>query len=381
MNHQHSFLQRTNRRGPPMKSAIILTLFLVFNASGALAQVDAKQSKDKASAGDFPSRADAKKNWDKDNPPPTKERGPDTSRTPGGGGGQLITGAALPNPKIDASDAAVDAAIGEIAPMSPAEIRRFADEIYRRNLEGAKNPGGPVEVNGVRLVNLSFAPGTKPEVIRLGLGMGVALHFIDRLGAPILVESFKIFSGVAEGSLPVKEAVRSAILNLEAKNITGSSNVIVRLEGVSNPIVLRIDIGKRRDDGKTIEIDSVVQVVVPVNTSAKLLPGERAEADSGLFKEEMQGFLAGIPPEGAVEVPVKKIGGVSAWLLGGKLYVKTSHTVFSPGFFRRQASADGTAVYEMPLTTFARLGVYGKEVEVLFDYPFIPNIQSTKGVR
>lgn len=142
---------------------------------------------------------------------------------------------------------------------------------------------------------------------------------------------------------------------------------MVRLAGVTNPVLILVRVG----DSK--EVDSAIQAVVPILTPVRnVLPGDRLEADGGTQTVEMQGFLMGIPPEGAQDVQVRQVGLTTAWMFRGNLYVRTPHTIFSPGWFKRQASVDGTAVYKLPYTSLVRMGVDGREVEAVFDLPYIP---------
>ena len=116
---------------------------------------------------------------------------------------------------------------------------------------------------------------------------------------------------------------------------------------------------------------------MPVLTAAKnVLPGDRLEADGGTQVGEMQGFLMGIPPEGAVDVKVSQVASTFAWMWRGHLYVRTPHTIFSPGWFKRQAAVDGTAVYKLPYTSLVRMGVDGREVNAVMELPYIPPVAS-----
>lgn len=327
--------------------------------------------------GNFPSREEAKKNWDKQDPPAKNggETGPDTSVSPNNTGGRTVSAKPLPSPKIDL----VSEAISETSPMNAEQLRQYKDEMLKRARELTTVPGGPYEINGTRMVSLNFSPGSRVETISVGLGMGASVQFLDRRGSPIPIDAVKGFSpafSVGVQDVETEKNTGSSSFYIEANSVTGVGNVIVRLVDIHNPIMLRVEVGK------SDRVDGVVQAIVPhLVQSNRALPGERVEADNGLFLVEMQAFLAGIPVDGAVEVNVKNAAGVSAWMWREKLYVRTLHTIFSPGYFRRQAAADGTAVYEMPLTSLARMGMNGKEVEVQFEYPFIPQIKSSKGAK
>lgn len=324
----------------------------------------------------FPSQQDAQKNWDKVNPPKPN------AAADGPAGGEIgpagmgsspgrVSGKALPDPKVSASKINYpQEALERISPMTPEEIRRFEYLMFERARAMSEAPGGPYTVRGNRIMPISFEPNAKPEIIDIAIGSGALVTFVDRAGNGLMVDGAKSFSYAFDVTVLETEEVKlngSSTVEILPKALVGRGNMMVRLEGVKNPILLQVRVG----DGKAV--DSVIQAVVPVLAPAKgVLPGDRLEADGGTEVGDMQGFLMGIPAEGAVDVKVSQVASTYAWMWKGHLYVKTPHTIFSPGFFRRQAAVDGTAVYKMPYTSLVRMGVDGREVEAIFDLPYIP---------
>jgi intracellular multiplication protein IcmK len=326
----------------------------------------AGSARDGSSGEGFPSRAQAKGNWDKLDPKTESQtaRGPSTQPDPPPK--NSLTAPSLPDPKIDPTQEALEA----VSPMSAEDIRKFGDEMYKRGREMAKIPGGPYEVKGIRVEKLSFEPGAKPKLLSVGLNKGVDVSFIDKTGAPMIIDYVKSFSDAFTAGVPetadAKKNGGSLTFEVEAKRIVGEGNVLVRLNGVSMPIAINVTVGH------TNEVDGIVQFIVPLALKSVVLPGDRAEASTGQNQVQMQGFLAGIPPDDAIEVKVKEVEGVHAWMWRNKLYLRTQYAVMSPGWFQRQAAGDGTAAYELPLTSLVRLGIEGRETEVALDYPFIP---------
>lgn len=382
-----------------MKTRVVLPLFfslfpsvlLAQNATapqGAVKAPAAKPASRSAVVENFPSREQAAANWQQAAPPQQESRlepggiaGPETnaSGTPTArvsasastagrakaGGGKVVA-PPLPEPKIDY----VKEAIERTVPMTPADIQKFKGEVYDRATVMANPPGGPYTLKGTRLVHMSFAPGAKAETVDVALNLGAVVMFMDRAGNPLVVDGAKGFSsGFSVGVLETDEVKTKGSSSIQIMPTTPVSfgNVMVTLAGVANPVILQVQVGKSK------AVDSLVQVVVPVlNPSTTVLPGDRLLADSGTKVGEMQGFLMGIPPEGAVDVRVRQVGSTNVWMWQDKLFVRTPYTIFSPGWFQRQAAADGTAVYEMPLTSVVRMGVDGREVEAIFDLPYIP---------
>ena len=260
--------------------------------------------------------------------------------------------------------------------MSPEEIRKFAASVDAAARAMAETPGGPYTVRGSRIMPISFEPNSKPGTVEVALNLGALLTFVDRSGTPLIVDGAKSFAkSFSVGVLATDEVKErgSSTVEVSAQAITGTGNMMVRLVGVPNPVLLQVRVGS-----STKTVDSVIQVVVPVLTAAKnVLPGDRLEADGGTQVGEMQGFLMGIPPEGAVDVKVSQVASTSAWMWRGHLYVRTPHTIFSPGWFNRQAAVDGTAVYKLPYTSLVRMGVDGREVNAVLELPYIPPVAST----
>lgn len=326
----------------------------------------------------FPSQQEAQANWQKANPPQESAtgNGPEgrAAQPAGRKGGGRVNGDELPNPKIDYQGEALE----RVSPMGPAEIRSFEAAMIERARAMSEVPGGPYTSKGYRIVRISFEPNAKPETVDVALNMGAVVTFVDRAGNPLIVDGVKSFSYAFEVSVMETDEIKakggSSSLEITPKSIAGRGTMMVRLSGVQTPLILQVRVG---DSGK--QVDSLVQAVVPVLSPSRVaLPGDRLQADTGLQVAEMQGFLMGIPPDGAVDVQVRQVSGTSVWLWKNHLYVRTAHTIFSPGWFQRQSAVDGTAVYEMPLTSVVRMGVDGREVEAVFDLPYIPAIVGVK---
>lgn len=354
-----------------------LPLFFGFLPSVLLAQnvTNAQAPHSAPAVENFPSRAAVQSSWEQSQPPSEPSavlRGPSTSMGSDPTSSTRVAGRSLPDPKIDYSKEAID----RVSPMTPEEIRRFEAALFERARAMAQTPGGPYTLKGNRVMRISFEPNARPETIDVAMNLGALVMFVDRNGNPLTIEGAKSFSFTFDvGMLQTEEAKTkgSATVEILPKALVGHGNMMIRLAGVVNPILLQVKIG----DSKLV--DSVVQVVVPVNTPSRdVLPGDRMAGDGGTLVGEMQGFLMGIAPEDAVDVPVRQVGSTSAWMWRNHLYVRTPHTIFSPGWFRRQGAVDGTAVYELPLTSVIRMGVEGREMDAIFELPYIP---PTLGVK
>jgi len=363
-------------------SACACSVVCAQNVQGAAAATPAASRA--AVVENFPTREAAQENWQRLDPPkrsatasgPSGDIGPSGAGPRAGaqGSGRRVVGGALPDPKLPAPDLA-DEAIDRVSPMSPREIREFGEAMAETARAMAETPGGPYTVRGSRIMQISFEPNSRPQTVDVALNHGALITFVDRSGTPLIVDGVKSFSYSFDIGMLATEEVKqrgSATVEVTAKAISGQGNMMVRLAGVPNPILLQVRVGSTSK-----MVDSVIQAVVPVLTAAKtVLPGDRLEADGGTQVGEMQGFLMGIPPEGAVEVKVNQVASTVAWMWRGHLYMRTPHTIFSPGWFSRQAAVDGTAVYKMPYTSLVRMGVDGREANAVLDLPYIPPVAS-----
>lgn len=334
----------------------------------------------------FPTRQEAKQNWDKLNPPNTNStaNGPGTGISPAGAGkanaapaeSRRISGGELPDPKLPNSKIDYPTeAVERVSPLDPSEIRKFEQLMYERARAMAETPGGPYTVKGSRIMPISFEPNSRPGTIDIAFNHGALVTFVDRSGSPLIVDGAKSFSYAFNvGVLATAEVNEqgSSTIDVSTKTISGSGNMMIRLVGVPNPVLLQVRVGN-----ESKSVDSVIQAVVPVLNPAKsVLPGDRLEADGGTQVGEMQSFLMGIPPEGAVDVKVSQVAATAAWMWRGHLYLRTPYTIFSPGWFSRQAAVDGTAVYKLPYTSLVRMGVDGREVNAVLELPYIPSVTS-----
>jgi intracellular multiplication protein IcmK len=323
----------------------------------------------------FPTRADAQSKWNEIDPPKGEgqtAQGPRTDIAPATGsssGSNRLAASALPDPKINYAKEAIN----QVSPMDSKEIKQFGNAMYDRSRAMSATPGpdGEYRVKDMRTERISLSPGAKLPVISVALNLGTVVSFVDRTGSPLIVDAVQAFSNVITvDSLATEDAMKtgSDYFTVKANKLTGQGNVMVKLLGVQSKIMILVEVGKSKD------VDGPVQLVIPVMADkGKFFPGDRMEADAGLIAPEMQAFLAGLPPEGAVEIKVTKVGAdTSAWMWKNRIFLRTPHTVFTPAWFRRQGSQDGTAVYELPLSPIIKLGVEGREMMVVLEFPYIP---------
>lgn len=314
----------------------------------------------------FPSTTEARQQWAADgdggrSPAPTPVR----TAAPAA---NSVTAAPLPNPKIDYVGQSLDS----IAPMTGAEIKRFQSSIYERSSAGSQVPGGPFKTQ-TRQIIVDTSPGVAPVTIHVAIGQGCAVTLIDRTGAPLLIDGIQAFSATFAAKVLATERAETEgtnIFTVEARQLTGGGNIIVQLIGQTSPISFNVEVGR------SPIVDSQLNLVLPFTSSKRTFSaGERIGAinDAQLPGDDVQSFLAGIPPEGAQDVTVKNRRDVMAWVYKSRLYLRTRLMPISPGYFSKFAATDGTAVYELPMVPVVTLTGDGREVEAELSFPVIPS--------
>lgn len=254
-------------------------------------------------------------------------RGPMPTPLPGG--------AMLAPAPINLREEAVD----RIAPLSPQEVLELRKELDARSA-AMQQPLAPVGKPVRRVVSLDLSPGAAPEVVRAAFGQGGVVTFMDAAGRPWPVLELENYNPTGLdvavlGSNGVSIGVKSPSTRI--------GNIAVRLEGLSSPVTFAVATGQ-------LEIDYSVEMQL-----ARFLPGAPApvgavEGLPTLAAPELMNFLLGTPPNGARQLAADN-SGVRAWQISPQVMViRTEALLASPRFSRRQSSANGMTVYELPLS-------------------------------
>lgn len=383
MRNPPSFI--SNGKLPMRLSQAISLLFLTANMSVSYAQnVTNKGTQD----GAFPDAATTRQSWDaKEKAKPKATLGKAMVDPVGieGVAANRATSLDKANAKVkrtvinndaegltEQEELLLQQAIESTAPMSPALVRKFSEALHARSVAGSDAPGGPYKTLN-RMVKLNLSPGSTPEKITLALGQGAVVSFVDRNGKYLIIDSVKSHSKAFSVYIPETETHANegaSSFALEAKTIAGIGNVSILIkapQGQPTPVVLQIESGRSKT------IDAHVQLVHPtlVNPAGVIAAGDAMQADAQFSVGEMQPFLAGIAPDKAVELTVpSRFGDLRAWHFGSRVYLRTTHSVISPAWYKKQAAMDGTAVYQLPMTPLIKLSVAGLEADLTLDLPY-----------
>jgi intracellular multiplication protein IcmK len=255
---------------------------------------------------------------------------------------QSGAGQSAPNPtkytKPDLLEMAVDATI----PMTPAQMKSFMEKLLENQRAISANITGtapPRAITSVEQVDLS--PGATPPVIRLALGQGSTLSFMDAAGRPWPIADNLNFNGRAyNAQLLAPHLYAVTLLSKEIANLS------IVLKGLPRPIVITVVPALDETDYlKEYTIPKFLDGLPPASIAASAKDGAQS-----FNSAELLDFLYRTPPKDAKSLTVKGLSDVMAWQTGsGKMVVRTSGMLVIPAFLRRHTSAD-VSVFELPLS-------------------------------
>jgi intracellular multiplication protein IcmK len=223
-------------------------------------------------------------------------------------------------------------------PMTPDEIIKLHRMLNMTQKAAAASPTTPpVPETTTRMVSL--APGVLPPVIRLAQGFISSLVFVDSTGQPWPIASYDVGNSQAFNVQAPQKG--GNMLMVQAMSAYTYGNIAVKLQDLPTPIMLTLIPGQQAVDYR---VDLHIDKEGP---NAKTVPGgdDLPQAAGNVLLT----VLNGITPEGA-KVLVTSDADTQAWVLGGRMFLRTKLTIISPSWISMMRSADGTIAYEMQKT-------------------------------
>lgn len=254
-----------------------------------------------------------------------------------------------PLPPVDLKAEAID----RIAPLNPKEILELRKELGARSA-AMTQPLEPTAKPVRRVVRLDLSPGAAPEVIRTAHSQGSVITFLDAAGRPWPVVSADNFN---PGGFDIATFGQSGV-SIGVKAATArAGNVAVLLEGLQTPVTLSVQTGQR-------EVDYSVEFHIPKMLPGVAAPVGAAEQVLSLGAADLMNFLLNTPPELARAL-VADSPLATAWQIApDRMIVRTGGAVASPAWQRRQSSAMGVTVYDLPLTPVVLVAYEGQLMPV-----------------
>lgn len=235
------------------------------------------------------------------------------------------------------------------------------------------SPYSSIPTPTTRSLNVKFAPGVVPPVIRLSANMLSTIVFSDAAGNPWNITNVALnrqmfsdgTSGAvleqsadqASGTVPGQSADSSAgtqttfkrnhnVLSLEPLNPVAYGNVAVSLEGLDTPVIFILSTGQAEVD---MRVDARIPGLNPHRT-AKAFPTQTTTLHA--VDDATLQFVDGAPPEGAASLKTSSRE-VDAWLYGEEVIVRTDSQIIYPAFTASVTSSSGMTVYRFDKDTKA----------------------------
>jgi len=236
-------------------------------------------------------------------------------------------------------------------PLSPdqtIEVKKWYESDEYAKASSTNTPPKPTATS--QMVDLS--PGSTPPVIRLSQGFVSSLVFLDSTGAPWPIAAYDLGD---PNAFNIQWDRVSNTLMIQASKLYTYGNLAVRLRGLNTPVMLTLIPGQQAVDYR---VDLRVNGNGP---NAKQIPMDVSLPSS--TNDVLLHVLDGVPPSGSSRLTVSG-GDAQAWILNGKMFVRTSLTILSPGWLGSMTSADGTHAYEMHKSPVLLVSWHGKVMQL-----------------
>lgn len=255
--------------------------------------------------------------------------------------------------------------------LSPEEIGSLRDRSLKAqsaaNWLGMSGDGPPTA--RPRVLRVEDLTQRIPDSITLALGIVTPITFLDRNGKPWPIERLaydpRVFAqdGVGCGAnAPQQQDAEQKVTTITLMPCLYQTfgNITVKLRELPTPIVLMVKSGF----GGPVDLPVTVSLLrdSPEAAAKARLAAQNAE-NARREKElrraylgdarnqrkngedpELDAFLTAVPPQGARSLPTSNPA-VSAWLYGGRLYVRGPVAVLTPAYDAMGSGDDGQHVY------------------------------------
>jgi intracellular multiplication protein IcmK len=259
-----------------------------------------------------------------------------------------------------ARDAAFQATLNGAFPLKPEEIFELLDR-YRDVREASESRIGGAPSPEITMETVSLDPGSKPPMIKLSPGHVTTLNILDMTGQPWPIQDLS-WGGNFEVIQPNEGENIVRISPMKAHEV---GNLSIRLLELQTPVIFslstNLDTVQYRFDAQIPEYGPYAET--PMIDNGPSVTG--AQAGGG----DMIRVLEGTPPAGASKLNVDGVDGrTTAYDVAGQIYVRTPHTLLSPGWSNSIKSADGTTVYIINKSPVLLLSDRGKMTRAMIEF-------------
>lgn len=256
----------------------------------------------------------------------------------------------MPSPKVDLVNESID----RIAPLSAQELIRLRAELAKRDAAMHENVTGdppPRPTTSVYSLDLSPKADVSPPVVRVSIGQGAVVSFLDATGNPWPITQADNYN--SDGITVTKFTAHQLSISLLQRNAMG--NVMVALEGLPTAVGFSVVGGQARTDYQVKMVVPQFKNGVPANViSQGSIP---AVGTSDLYD-----YLLRTPPKTARALKVNGMPGAIAWQTSPSKMVVRTHALLTSA--TRYFSLDGVTVYEVPLSPLLMGTFNGRYVQM-----------------
>lgn len=250
-------------------------------------------------------------------------------------------------------EATFEMALKQLLPLRPEQIRSTLGR-FRESREAAETPITVPEARQ-EVQTASLDPMAQPVIVRMAPNHVTTLTILDATGAPWPIQDmswagpFQIVAPEPGGN----------VLRVTPQSAHGGGNISIRLVDLVTPVTMRLSTGV---DWVHYRLDVRIPKPGPL-AKTPLIEYGGLKTVAGK-DEQMVGVLDGTPPAGAERLKIEGVDGrTSAWLMAGRVYLRTPLTLLSPGWDASVSSADGMNVYTLNNAPVVLLSDEGRMVK------------------
>lgn len=223
--------------------------------------------------------------------------------------------------------------------VTPGQIRQLHQTIDDRQRAAGQWLDPPRSVRSS--ISVALTPGAVPPVIRPYMGAATSFVVIDSSGQPWPVENVHP-GNPALFTIDRLDGPQGSSFTVDALQPYGQSNLILKLAGVSTPVVINLIAGQRVQDASVeVRVQGRGPNAAATFTGSSLPPG----TDSRLLP-----VLDGMDPANGTPLKVEGSDNTKVWMLpNGHMLVRAPFKLLSP-VIAATSSSDGTTVYELVAT-------------------------------
>jgi intracellular multiplication protein IcmK len=260
------------------------------------------------------------------------------------GPGQLPGQPPMPSPLMPPN--LVNEVIESATPLSADELRTLRKELEVRKAAMTENISGRAPPRPTTSIyNLDLSPGSTPPVVRIEVGHGSIISFLDAAGRPWPA---KVADNFSPTGLTLSQFTEHQLSIGTISSTPINAGVAVALEGIPVAITFSVISGQSM-------VDAQVHMVLPQYKGGTPPGVGTLRGEPSITAGDLMSYLLRTPPPTARKLTVEGLSGALAWQVSNDRMVLRTTAMVTTGSFRVQGIGDGTFAYEMPLSPQVRV--------------------------